>query len=74
MYHEAATQFHRIIQEYPTTNKVPDALLKVTLTYIKLGKTESAQEMFRYLLQAYPKSEAARVGREKYGAVLGLSQ
>ena len=66
LYHEAATYFHRVIQEYPNENKVPDALLKVALTYQKLGKLDSAREMLRYLMEAFPGTEAARVGKEKY--------
>ena len=66
LYHEAANYFHRIVQEYPKANKVPDALLKVSLTYQKLGKMDSAREMLRYLLEAFPGTEAARIGKEKY--------
>ena len=66
LYHEAATYFHRVIQEYPNENKVPDALLKVSLTYQKLGKLDSAREMLKYLIDAFPGTEAARVGKEKY--------
>ena len=66
LYHEAATYFHRVIQEYPNENKVPDALLKVALTYQKLGKLDSAREMLRYLMEAFPGTEAARVGKDKY--------
>ena len=69
LYHEAAGYFHRIVQEYPTANKVPDALLKVSLTYQKLGKTDSAREMLRYLMEAFPGTEAARLGKEKYEAL-----
>lgn len=66
LYHEAANYFHRIVQEYPKANKVPDALLKVSLTYQKLGKMDSAREMLRYLMEAFPGTEAARIGKEKY--------
>jgi len=66
LYHEAAGYFHRIVQEYPKANKVPDALLKVSLTYQKLGKIDSAREMLRYLMEAFPGTEAARTGKEKY--------
>ena len=65
-FHEAAEYFHRIIKEYPNANKVPDALLKVSLTYQKLGRLDSAQEMLRYLMDAFPGTEAARIGKEKY--------
>ena len=66
LYHEAAGYFHRIVQEYPNANKVPDALLKVSLTYQKLGKEDSAREMLRYLMDAFPGTEAARIGKERY--------
>ena len=66
LYHEAANYFHRIVQEYPKANKVPDALLKVSLTYQKLGKMDSARETLRYLMEAFPGTEAARIGKEKY--------
>ena len=66
LYHEAASYFHKIVQEYPKTSKVPDALLKVSLTYKQLGRTDSALEMLRYLMEAFPGSEAARIGKERY--------
>lgn len=69
LYHEAAGYFHKIVQEYPNANKVPDALLKVSLTYQRLGKTDSARDMLRYLMNAYPGTEAARIGKEKYEAM-----
>ena len=69
LYHEAAGYFHKVIQEYPNANKVPDALLKVSLTYQKLGKNDSARDMLRYLMEAYPGTEAARIGKEKYEAM-----
>ena len=68
LYHEAANYFHKIVQDYPKTSKVPDALLKVSLTYKQLGRTDSALEMLRYLMDAFPGSEAARIGKQKYEA------
>lgn len=69
LYAEAASYFHKIIQQYPNANKVPDALLKVSLTYQKLGKNDSALEMLRYLMDAFPGTEAARIAKEKYQAL-----
>jgi len=71
LFNEAAANFHRIIQDYPTTNKVPDALLKVSLTYLKLGRPDSAREMLHYLFEAFPGSEAARIGKARYETLLG---
>lgn len=66
LYNEAAGYFHKIVRDYPDANKVPDALLKVALTYQQLGKSDSAREMLKYLMDAFPNSEAARIGKEKY--------
>ncbi|PJB47839.1 MAG: tol-pal system protein YbgF [Deltaproteobacteria bacterium CG_4_9_14_3_um_filter_63_12] len=64
-YNDAARYFHRIVKEFPDGNKVPDALLKVGLTYIRLEKPESAREVMYYLIEAYPKSDAAHVAQER---------
>jgi len=64
-YGEAAAYFHRIVQDHPDANKVPDALLKVGLTYLRLDKHDSAREVMYYLMEAYPKTEAARVARDR---------
>jgi tol-pal system protein YbgF len=64
-YTQAAAYFHRVVKEHPTENKVPDALLKVGLTYQRLGRDPSAREVFQYLIDTYPRSEAARLARDK---------
>lgn len=64
-FSEAAAFFHQIVQEHPNANKVPDALLKVGLTYVKLKKPDSAREVLFYLIEAFPETEAARVGRNR---------
>ena len=65
---EAATYFHRIVKEFPNDNKVPDALLKVGLTYQRLDKPDSAQDVLYYLIEAFPKSDASRVARKRLKA------
>ena len=65
LYAEAAAYFHRIVQDYPDANKVPDALLKVALTYQRLNKSDSAQDVLHYLIEAFPNSEAATLARQR---------
>ena len=64
-YAEAAVYFHKIVEEHPNANKVPDALLKVGLTYQRLNKSDSAIEVMVYLIEAYPDTEAAKVARQR---------
>lgn len=68
-YNDAARYFHRIVKEFPDANKVPDALLKVGLTYMRLEKPESAREVMYYLIEAYPKSDAAHVAQERLASL-----
>lgn len=57
---KAVEQFEEVVQRYPSGNKVPDALLKLALTYAKLGERAKSEDAKKRLLADYPTSEAAR--------------
>jgi tol-pal system protein YbgF len=59
-FQQAAEQFEGVIARFPFGNKVPDALLKLSTTYEKLGDADRAQQATTRLLRDYPRSEAAR--------------
>ena len=54
---------------YPGGNKVPDALLKLGLCYQGLNNPKGAEKTLRQLVDAYPQSTAAQIGRQKLAAV-----
>jgi tol-pal system protein YbgF len=61
----AIGEFQKVPELYPGGNKVPDALLKIGLSYTNLGNTKSAEKTFRQLVDAYPQSEAAGLAKKK---------
>jgi tol-pal system protein YbgF len=56
---QAVEQFEGVIARWPLGNKVPDAMLKLGLSYQKLQSKEKARAWFDRLRRDFPKSEAA---------------
>jgi TolA-binding protein len=52
-------EFRRVIERYPSGNKVPDALLKVGFSYLSLGSNEAGRQTLLQLQRSYPRHEAA---------------
>jgi tol-pal system protein YbgF len=59
-YAGARDSFANVEARYPSENKVPDALLKLALSYERLGQTDEAKKTFERLLAAHPDTAAAR--------------
>lgn len=62
-YEKAEEQFAGLIARFPLGNKVPDALLKLSLTRTKLGKTAEAKAARDQLERDFPRTDAARRAR-----------
>lgn len=56
---QAVREFRRVIERYPSGNKVPDALLKVGFSYLALGSVEAGKQTLLQLQRSYPRHEAA---------------
>ncbi len=56
---QAVHEFRRVIERYPSGNKVPDALLKVGFSYLALGSTDAGRQTLIQLQRSYPRHEAA---------------
>ena len=52
----------RLLDEFPTSSLVPDALLELTESYIQLGDNKSAINTYRRLVADYPGTEQGRRG------------
>ena len=61
----AAQSFLRVAQLYPRANKVPDALLKLGLTYRQMGDDKAAADVLRQLTRTYPNTQAAHLAQER---------
>jgi outer membrane protein assembly factor BamD len=56
LYEAAIGRFQRVVDDYQTTNHVPEALLRLTEVYLKLGLTDEAKRTAAVLGYNYPGS------------------
>jgi tol-pal system protein YbgF len=60
---KAAEAFERVGRDFPSGNKVPDALLRAASCYLRLGKAAEAKRALEKILGTYPQSVAAQKAR-----------
>ena len=63
-FRQAIVEFQKVLEFGVTNPKVPDALLKVGLSYQTLRDHGRAERMFTRVANDYPKSNAAKKARE----------
>jgi tol-pal system protein YbgF len=64
-YEKAILEYQKVIEKYPTGNKVPAALLKQGLAFSNIGDKANSRLIFEELIRKYPKSTEAKVAAEK---------
>lgn len=64
-YEEAIIEYEAVIQNYPKGNKVPNALLKQALSFLKLDDKSSAKLLLQGVIKDYPNTTPAGVARKK---------
>jgi tol-pal system protein YbgF len=69
---KAAEQFERVGRDFPTGNKVPDALLRAASCYLRLNKPAEAQRTFDRIIATYPQSVAAQKARASLQEISGM--
>lgn len=60
-YRQALAEFNRVIAVFPSSTKVPDAMLKSGYTFYELNEWAKAKAMLKSLQQKYPKSTASQL-------------
>lgn len=68
-YADALSLFQKVVSEYADGNKVPDALLKVALSYERLQQLDRTKEVLGQLAATYPSTDAARRATERMRAL-----
>lgn len=63
-YPLAIQEFERVLNEYPSAPKNPDALLKIAIAQLQLGATDEARQAVDSLSRRYPKSTATQKAQE----------
>ncbi len=69
-YFDALKEFSRILQDFPSGERVPAALLRTAIAYESIGEMEIAAGIVRRLVREHPYSEEAAVAQDRFGELL----
>ena len=64
-YTEAIEAWNTLFREYPSSDKLPDARVKKGMALEKLGRRSQALVEYRYVVDRFPNTQAARIARER---------
>jgi tol-pal system protein YbgF len=64
-YNDAIVEFQKVLKEWKASDKVPDALLKIGLSFQSLGECGKAQLFFDEVTTNHKRTEAARIAKLK---------
>lgn len=64
-YKNSIRNFQIVLQKYPLSGKIPDAMLKMGMCFLKLSYKDKAAIEFQQVIDQFPKTQAAKLSREK---------
>lgn len=64
-YEKAIVEYDKVIKGFPDGNKVPYAILKQGLSFLKLGDKASAKLLLQQVTKDYPNTSQAKIARAK---------
>ncbi len=64
-YENSVSYFQRVMKEQPDGNKVPDAMLKMSLAYDRVGRGAEATRLLEDLNRQYPATNAGRLASQR---------
>jgi tol-pal system protein YbgF len=65
MYAESIDSWNILLKDYPASDKLPDARVKKGMALERLGRRSQALVEYRFVVDRYPTSQAARIARER---------
>ncbi|GFO53030.1 lipoprotein [Geomonas sp. Red276] len=69
-YDQAVLEFQEVINNFPDNrDKVPAAMLKQGMAFKEMGDPKSAVYVYRKLIEEFPKSDEAKVAKEKLHSI-----
>jgi tol-pal system protein YbgF len=63
-YGEAIAAWDALLRDYPASDKLPDARVKKGMALERMGRRRQALAEYRYVVDRYPNSPAARIARD----------
>jgi len=64
-YEKAILEYEKVTKKFPSSNKVPYALLKQGISFQNLGDKVSAKLLLQQVIKDYPNTSQARIARTK---------
>jgi tol-pal system protein YbgF len=65
LYAEAIEAWNVLLKDFPSSDKLPDARVKKGMALERLGRRSQALVEYRYVVDRFPTSQAARIARER---------
>jgi tol-pal system protein YbgF len=64
-YEKAILEYQKVIENYPSGNKIPAALLKQGLSFLNIGETNNARLVLKELVAKHPSTNEATIAKQK---------
>src|SRR3954469_24438574 len=64
-WNDAIVEFQKVLKEYKGSDKVPDALLKIGMSFQAQGDCDNAKLFYEEVIQSHGKSALAKTARDK---------
>ncbi len=61
----AIEAWNTLFKDYPSSDKLPDGRVKKGMALERLGRKSQALIEYRYVVDRYPNSQAAKIARER---------
>ncbi len=68
-WREAILAYGKVAEDFPRSDRAPDALVRVADSMLQLDMRDDARSMLEQVVEKYPKSSAAKTAREKLQAL-----
>jgi len=68
-FNDALPQFRKVLEQYPQSAKLPDALLKVGYCQIELGDRTAARTSLQEVMRQFPDTTAARLASQRLSSL-----
>lgn len=68
-YEKALAEFSIVVDKYPKSRKIPDALLKIGYCNYELKRYAAARKSLQAVVASYPETTAARLAGQRLEAM-----
>jgi tol-pal system protein YbgF len=68
-YERAILEYEKAIVKYPEGDKIPAAIFKQALAFSELGDKTNARNLFKRVIEKYPRSDQAEMAKKKLEAI-----